>query len=36
MGSVIRSIAVLAGTYIVIDQYQLYMKRRNQKKAQEG
>lgn len=28
MGNVIKSIAVLAGTYIVIDQYHLYMKRR--------
>jgi phosphomevalonate kinase len=33
---ILSSIAVLAGTYIVIDQYQLLMKRLAAKKAARG
>lgn len=36
MKSILSSICILAGTYIAIDQYQLYMKRRTQRKAKEG
>jgi len=33
---VFYSIAVIAGSYIVIDQYQLFMQRRARNKAKEG
>jgi hypothetical protein len=36
MASVIKTIAILAGTYIVIDQYQDYKERRAAKKAKQG